>query len=81
MAAVDERVLLDTNILIYATLENDPRFERSRELLLSAGPDEPYISVQNLAEKDPDLTGPKMEPPDTPAVARAKSSPSLRCPG
>lgn len=67
-----ERVLLDTNVLIYATLEGDPRFERSREVLLALSDGERYVSVQNLAEMYPNLTGPKMLPPDSPAVARAK---------
>ena len=66
------RVLIDTNILTYATLENDPRSERSRELLLAKGEQDRFTSVQNLAEMYPNLTGPKMERPDAPAVARAK---------
>ena len=65
------RVLVDTNVLIYATLENDLRSARSREVLLAPGEDR-YTSVQNLAEMYPNLTGPKMERPDEPAVARAK---------
>jgi predicted nucleic acid-binding protein len=72
MKGDEGRVLIDTNILIYATLENDPRSERSRELLLAKGEQERYTSVQNLAEMYPNLTGPKMERPDDPAVARAK---------
>ena len=83
MKGVKGRVLIDTNVLIYATLENDPRFERSRALLLAPGGDERFSSVQNLAEMYPNLTGPKMEVPDPPAVAREKiqsiaSLPSLR---
>ena len=65
-------MLIDTNILTYATLENDPRSERSRELLLAKGEQDRFTSVQNLAEMYPNLTGPKMERPDAPAVARAK---------
>jgi predicted nucleic acid-binding protein len=81
--AAEERVLIDTNVLIYATLENDPRFERSRELLLGQGEAERFTSVQNLAEMYPNLTGPRMDRPDEPAVARAKiqsiaSLPSLQ---
>ena len=72
MRAAEGRVLIDTNVLIYATLEDDPRFARSRDLLLSAGDSERYVSVQNLAEMYPNLTGPKMETPDQPSVARAK---------
>jgi predicted nucleic acid-binding protein len=81
--AAEGRVFIDTNVLIYATLENDPRFERSRELLLGQDESERYTSVQNLAEMYPNLTGPRMERPDEPAVARAKiqsiaSIPSLQ---
>lgn len=72
MGDAERRVLLDTDVLIYATLEKDPRFERSRELLLSKARVERYVSVQNLAEMYPNLTGPRMKPPDEPAVARAK---------
>lgn len=72
MRGDEGRVLIDTNVLIYATLENDPRFDRSRELLLAQGGRERYTSVQNLAEMYPNLTGPRMERPDEPAVARAK---------
>jgi len=83
MKGVEGRVLIDTNILIYATLENDHRFERSRELLIAEVGYERYVSVQNLAEMYPNLTGPKMEPPDEPSVAKAKiqsigSLPGLR---
>jgi len=83
MKAAEGGVLIDTNVLIYATLENDPRSERSRELLLSPQENERYTSVQNLAEMYPNLTGPRMEQPDEPAVARAKiqsiaSLPSLQ---
>ncbi len=31
-----------------------------------------FISVQNLAEMYPNLTGPKNQPPDSPALAREK---------
>ena len=72
MRAAEGRVLIDTNILIYATLEDDPRFARARRLLLSPGDSERFVSVQNLAEMYPNLTGPKMEHPDPPSVARAK---------
>jgi predicted nucleic acid-binding protein len=83
MKAVKGRVLIDTNVLIYATLEDDPRFTRSRDLLLSPRDSEQYVSVQNLAEMYPNLTGPRMEKPDQPAVARSKiqsiaSLPSLQ---
>ena len=72
MKAVDGRVLVDTNVLIYATLEDDPRHARAHELLLSSGRGERFVSVQNLAEMYPNLTGPKMEHPDSPSVARTK---------
>jgi predicted nucleic acid-binding protein len=72
MEVADRRLLIDTNILIYATLEGDPRSERSREILLASAEEEHYVSVQNLAEMYPSLTGPRMQPPDEPWVARAK---------
>ncbi|MEI6388621.1 MAG: type II toxin-antitoxin system VapC family toxin [Spirochaetota bacterium] len=72
MRGDESRILIDTNILIYATLENDSRFARSREVLLAQDDRERFVSVQNLAEMYPDLTGPKMEKPDDPATARAK---------
>lgn len=72
MKVAEGRVLVDTNVLIYATLEDDPRFARSRDLLLARGGYERFVSVQNLAEMYPNLTGPKMEHPDPPSVARAK---------
>ena len=68
------RVLLDTNVLIYATLAGDPRHARARELLAQRLRAEVqlFISVQNLAEMYPNLTGPKNQPPDTPELAREK---------
>lgn len=68
------RVLVDTNVLIYATLTADPRHKRAQEALdLRRKPQvEVFISVQNLAEMYPNLTGPKNQPPDSPAVARDK---------
>ena len=72
MKAAKGRILIDTNVLIYATLEGDPRSARSRDLLLSSMDGERYVSVQNLAEMYPNLTGPRMEKPDPPSVARAK---------
>lgn len=68
------RVLVDTNVLIYATLAADPRHRRAQEVLAlrnRAGV-ELFISVQNLAEMYPNLTGPKNQPPDSPALAREK---------
>lgn len=69
-----EKVFVDTNVLIYATLSNDPRFTRAREILLGNKEDrqERFISVQNLGEMYPNLTGPKMDIPDTPEQARRK---------
>ena len=70
---LEGRILLDTNVLIYATLEGDSRSALSRDLLLADGlPMERYISVQNLAEMYPNLTGPKTTPPDKPETARRK---------
>lgn len=68
------RVLVDTNVLIYATLAEDPRHECAREVLAlrQRSGVELFISVQNLAEMYPNLTGPKNQPPDSPALARDK---------
>ncbi len=68
------RVLVDTNVLIYATLAADPRHPRALEVLaLRNRPGvEMFISVQNLAEMYPNLTGPKNQPPDSPDMAREK---------
>jgi len=68
------RVLVDTNVLIYATLAADPRHERARLVLAQRlRPEiELFISVQNLAEMYPNLTGPKNKPPDSPELAREK---------
>jgi predicted nucleic acid-binding protein len=68
------RVLVDTNVLIYATLASDSRHEQARHVLtLRHRTDiELFISVQNLAEMYPNLTGPKNQPPDSPALAREK---------
>lgn len=68
------RVLVDTNVLIYATLAADSRHRQAKEVLAlrhRAGTDL-FVSVQNLAEMYPNLTGPKNKPPDSPAVARDK---------
>ncbi|MCC5839391.1 MAG: PIN domain-containing protein [Opitutales bacterium] len=72
--ALTGRMLVDTNVLIYATLAADPRYARAREVLsLRQRPGvELFISVQNLAEMYPNLTGPKNQPPDNPALAREK---------
>jgi len=68
------RVLVDTNVLIYSTLAGDPRHERARLVLAQRlRPEiEIFISVQNLAEMYPNLTGPKNKPPDSPELAREK---------
>lgn len=68
------RVLVDTNVLIYATLATDPRHAQARQVLsLRHRPEiELFVSVQNLAEMYPNLTGPKNQPPDSPALAREK---------
>ncbi len=74
MPTIDGRYLIDTNVLIYATLEDDPRAAKAREVIergREPGCDA-LISVQNLAEMYPNLTGPKKQPPDTSAEARAK---------
>jgi len=68
------RLLIDTNVLIYATLVSDPRHERARAVLAQRHQSdvEMFVSVQNLAEMYPNLTGPKTQPPDSPELARKK---------
>jgi predicted nucleic acid-binding protein len=74
---VDElsgRLLIDTNVLIYATLAGDARFAKAQEVLelrFRKGL-EVCVSIQNLAEMYPNLTGPKNSQPDTPELARRK---------
>jgi predicted nucleic acid-binding protein len=72
--ALAGRVLVDTNVLIYATLSGDPRHERARQVLaLRHRPEVAmFVSAQNLAEMYLNLTGPKNQPPDTPEIAREK---------
>jgi predicted nucleic acid-binding protein len=74
MPVLTGRCLIDTNVLIYATLRNDDRFAAARQVLQAARDREfaAFITVQNLAEMYPNLTGPKSKPPDSPAVARTK---------
>lgn len=59
---------------LYATLSADPRHERARLVLEQRlRPEvEMFVSIQNLAEMYPNLTGPKNQPPDSPALARDK---------
>ncbi|TVP79845.1 MAG: PIN domain-containing protein [Puniceicoccaceae bacterium] len=68
------RILVDTNVLIYATLRGDVRYEKANEVIeLRHRKDvELCLSVQNLAEMYPNLTGPRNQPPDSPELARAK---------
>ena len=68
------RMLVDTNVLIYATLAGDSRHALARQVLaLRQRPEvELFVSVQNLSEMYPNLTGPKNQPPDSPALAREK---------
>ncbi len=68
------RVLVDTNVLIYATLSGDPRHPQAQEVLALRHRTglELFVSVQNLAEMYPNLTGPKNQPPDSPDLAREK---------
>ena len=68
------RILIDTNVLIYATLKADRRHEQAQRLLYQRlRPEvEMFVSVQNLAEMYPNLTGPKNQPPDSPTIARDK---------
>jgi predicted nucleic acid-binding protein len=68
------RVLIDTNVLIYATLAADHRHIQALKVLAlrHRSSVELFVSVQNLAEMYPNLTGPKNQPSDTPALARQK---------
>jgi predicted nucleic acid-binding protein len=68
------RILVDTNVLIYATLSGDARHEKAKEVLALRGKEgiELTVSVQNLAEMYPNLTGPKNSSPDSPELARRK---------
>jgi len=68
------RVLIDTNVLIYATLTADPRHQQAQKILAARHRREVemFVSVQNLAEMYPNLTGPKNQPTDSPQVARDK---------
>ena len=72
--ALTGRVLVDTNVLIYATLSADPRHEQARQVLAQRHRPEVamFVSVQNLVEMYPNLTGPKNQPPDSPELAREK---------
>lgn len=68
------RFLVDTNVLIYATLKADSRHDRALHVLAQRHRTEVelFVSVQNLAEMYPNLTGPKNHPPDSPTLARDK---------
>ncbi len=72
--AVTGRVLVDTNVLIYATLAADLRHKRALDVLSLRHRRgvELFVSAQNLAEMYPNLTGPRNQPPDSPALAREK---------
>lgn len=74
MAAVKGRCLIDTNILLYAFKKDDRRHPRSLSILEQAqsGDIQAVVSVQNLAELYPNLTGPKSVPPDPPQIAVEK---------
>jgi predicted nucleic acid-binding protein len=68
------RLLIDTNVLIYATLAADSRHQQAQKVLSLRNHSgvEMFVSVQNLAEMYPNLTGPKNQPPDSPSLAREK---------
>lgn len=68
------RLLIDTNVLIYATLAADARHAKAQEILSLRNHKsmQLFVSVQNLAEMYPNLTGPKNQPPDSPSLAREK---------
>lgn len=82
MPRLSGRCLLDTNILIYATVEDDPRHAAAADLFQRAsdGGFDAFVSVQNLAEMYPNLTGPKRKPPDSPELARRKIESIARLP-
>lgn len=71
MVIARSKALVDTNLLIYACLQSDPRCQTCRELLITSGQGQYnlFISIQNLAEMYPNLTGPKMMKANTPAEA------------
>lgn len=66
--------LVDSNILIYATLAGDRRHAAALEVLdrRRLPGCRMFISAQNLAEMFPTLTGPRTQPTDSPALARKK---------
>lgn len=74
MPALAGKCLIDTNVLIYATVRDDARYAAATDVLdqARAGMFEAAVSVQNLAEMYPNLTGPKRKPPDPPELARRK---------
>ncbi len=77
------KLLIDTNILIYATMGSDPRHAISKEVLdlrRSSG-NQLFVSVQNLSEIYPNITGPKAQPPDSPGLARKKITSLSGLPG
>ena len=74
MPTLSGRCLIDTNVLLYATLRDDPRHEAAMSVIeqARAGAFDMCVSVQNLAEMYPNLTGRKRRPPDSPQLARRK---------
>lgn len=66
--------LIDTNVLIYATLGADPRFAAARKVIDARLKESAraYVSAQNLSEMYANLTGPKTNPSDSPEAAREK---------
>ena len=76
MMGAGEAVLLDTGVLVYATLEGDRRHRVAREVVEGrsrwvAGC-RLCVGAQSLGELWASLTGRRVEPPDTPEVARRK---------
>jgi predicted nucleic acid-binding protein len=73
---IDKRadILIDTNVLIYATLKNDKRYKTAQSILLehTEYTGNKYTTTQNLGEMYPNLTGPKMSEPDPPNIAKEK---------
>jgi predicted nucleic acid-binding protein len=66
--------LVDSNVLIYATLADDRRYPVALQVLERRRLPgcRMFFSAQNLAEMFPTLTGPRTQPTDSPAVARTK---------
>jgi len=74
MPGLAGKFLIDTNVLIYATLPNDRRHAQANSILrdVRKASARAFVCTQNLGEMYPNLTGAKLKPPDSPEVARRK---------